>query len=169
VIHVLYQTNLSWSGKYIVETRETRERCRAVPPDRWNWGKWGLNKYILKGHVLDIGRWARCAGTRDFCPALPDLVGPVQNFFPLRPFFHFICSHRPPAGQAVVPCRLSLNMCLWLRQFGQDETVYKRKNRCETTLLKEKFALASLLSCYNLVGGVGGGGVRKYSVLKNRC
>jgi hypothetical protein len=26
-------------------------------------------------------RWARCA---DFCPALVDIVGPVQNFFPHR-------------------------------------------------------------------------------------
>ncbi len=26
-------------------------------------------------------RWACCAGTRDFCPALAALVGPVQNIF----------------------------------------------------------------------------------------
>ncbi len=34
-------------------------------------------------------RWACRAGTRDFCPALAALVGPVQNmFFPLRAIAH---------------------------------------------------------------------------------
>jgi hypothetical protein len=40
---------------------------------------------------------------------LAALVVSVQNFFPHRTLFHFIC---PQAEQAVVPRRLSLNMCL---------------------------------------------------------
>jgi hypothetical protein len=60
-------------------------------------------------------RWARGAGTRDFCPALAALVGPVQNIF-VSPYLHFFTLFVPiaqQAGQAVVPRRLSLNMCLW--------------------------------------------------------
>jgi hypothetical protein len=59
-------------------------------------------------------RWARSAGTRDFCPALAALVGQVQNNFFLT--VHYFTSFVPialQAGQAVVPRRLSINMCLW--------------------------------------------------------
>ncbi len=52
------------------------------------------------------------------CPALADLVGPVQNYstnlFPHHTLFPFICPLAQQAGQAAVPGRLSLNMCLWL-------------------------------------------------------
>ncbi len=51
-------------------------------------------------------RWDHCAGTKRFFPALAGLIGPVPTLF------HFIC---PLAQQAVVPDRLSLNMCLWMR------------------------------------------------------
>ncbi len=45
-------------------------------------------------------RWACRAGTRDFCPALAALVGPVQNmFFPL----HNI-AQQPGSGQAACLC-----------------------------------------------------------------
>jgi hypothetical protein len=37
-----------------------------------------LKKY-MKGVLLWLVRWARLAGTRDFCPTLADLVGQVQN------------------------------------------------------------------------------------------
>ncbi len=41
------------------------------------------------------------------------LAGPEQQiFFPHLTLLHFICPHRQQAGQAVVPRRLSLNMCL---------------------------------------------------------
>jgi hypothetical protein len=33
----------------------------------------------MKGILPCLVRWARCAGTRDFCPALAFLLGPVQN------------------------------------------------------------------------------------------
>jgi hypothetical protein len=52
--------------------------------------------------------------TRDFYPALAALVGPVQNIFSPPDTTHFT-SFVPiaqQAGQAVVPHRLSLNMCL---------------------------------------------------------
>jgi hypothetical protein len=41
-----------------------------------------------------MSRWARRAGTRDFCPALASLVSPaVQKFFvPHRTLFH-LCVH----------------------------------------------------------------------------
>jgi hypothetical protein len=60
-------------------------------------------------------RWALLAGTGDFCPALAALVGPVQTIFFLT--VHSLNSFVPivqQAGQAVVLCRLSLNMCLCL-------------------------------------------------------
>ncbi len=49
----------------------------------------------------------RCRyNTRDCWPALAALVGPVQNIF-----ISFVPTAQE-AGQAVVPGRLSLNMCL---------------------------------------------------------
>ncbi len=69
----------------------------------------------MKGVLPWLVRWAcRGAGTRDFCPASAALVGPVQNIFFIT--VHFFTRYVPIAqlaGQAVVPCRLSLNMCLW--------------------------------------------------------
>ncbi len=65
------------------------------------------------GHSL-VDSLACRAGTRDFGPALAALVGPVQNIFFLTE--HYFTSFVPiiqHAGQAVVPRRLSLNMCLW--------------------------------------------------------
>ncbi len=53
---------------------------------------------------------ARRAGTRDFFPALAALVSPVQNFFPHRTLFQFVCPHRPStwavrrAGPPVSEC-----------------------------------------------------------------
>jgi hypothetical protein len=39
----------------------------------------------MKGVLSRLFRWALPAGTRDFCPALAALVGPVQHiFFPRR-------------------------------------------------------------------------------------
>jgi hypothetical protein len=69
----------------------------------------------MKGVLPWLVHWARRASTRDFCPALDALVGPVQKyFFPHGTLFHFVCPHRPQAGQEVVPGRLSLNLCLCL-------------------------------------------------------
>jgi hypothetical protein len=55
----------------------------------------------MKGVILWLVCWAPCAGTRDFCPALDALVGPVQNIFsPNRTLLHFICPNRPPSWAA---------------------------------------------------------------------
>ncbi len=40
-------------------------------------------------------RWAPCAGTKDFCPALVDVVAPVQNMFFLT--VHYFSSFVPIA------------------------------------------------------------------------
>ncbi len=39
----------------------------------------GTQGVHMKGILPCLVRWARCAGTRDFCPALAFLLGPVQN------------------------------------------------------------------------------------------
>jgi hypothetical protein len=52
----------------------------------------------MKGVLPWLYRWARRAGTRDFCPALAALVSTVLHLSP-----------------SVVLQRLSLNMCLWLQ------------------------------------------------------
>ncbi len=54
----------------------------------------------MKGVLPWLVPLAYHAVTRDFCPALAALVGPVQNIFPHRTLFHFICPHgpHPPAS-----------------------------------------------------------------------
>jgi hypothetical protein len=56
----------------------------------------GIQGVHIKGFLPWLVRLARRARTSDFCPALPALVGPVQNifFFPCRTLFHFIRTHR---------------------------------------------------------------------------
>ncbi len=62
-----------------------------------------------RGHYLI--RWACCADTR---PALAALVGTVQIFFSLTVhYFTSFVSIIEHAEQAVVPRRISLNMCPW--------------------------------------------------------
>jgi hypothetical protein len=72
----------------------------------------------MKGVLSLVVRKARRAGKRDFYPALAALVSPVQNiYFPHRTHFHYMCSLNFPIAQqleqAVLPCRLFLNICLW--------------------------------------------------------
>ncbi len=76
-------------------------------------------EYKWKGSFLDwfIGR----VGTRYFYPALVALVSPVQIIcFLTAHFFTLGVSIAQKPRQAVVPRRLSLNMCLWLYH-GQSE------------------------------------------------
>ncbi len=63
--------------------------------------------------LVDSLGWVRRAGTRNFCPALAALVCPEQNIFFLTVncFTSFVPILQQ-AGQAVMPGRLSLNMCL---------------------------------------------------------
>jgi hypothetical protein len=41
----------------------------------------GTQGVHMKGVLPWLVHWARCAGTRDFCPALDAQIGPVQNIF----------------------------------------------------------------------------------------
>jgi hypothetical protein len=64
----------------------------------------------MKGVLRWLVHWARfCVGTRDFYPALAALIG-TNNFFLTA---HYFKAFVLQAWQAVVPGRLSLNMCLW--------------------------------------------------------
>jgi hypothetical protein len=66
-------------------------------------------KWILSWLV----RWARCPGTRYFCPALVAVVGPVQIIFFLTvQYFSSLVPLAQQTGQAVVLGHLSLNVCL---------------------------------------------------------
>jgi hypothetical protein len=68
----------------------------------------------MKGVLPQLFDWACRAGTRDFCPALAALVGPVQNIFFLTVhYFHSFVPIAQQAGQAVGLGRLSLSTRLW--------------------------------------------------------
>ncbi len=70
----------------------------------------GTQGVHMKGVLPWLVCWARCAGSRDFYPALAAQAGLVQNFF-------FLTGHYflpPSKRQAVVLRRLSLNKCLWV-------------------------------------------------------
>ncbi len=87
---------------------------RGVAPDDYcNWGNWGLKEHIWKVSSL-VGSLRSLCWPKSFCSALAALVGPVQNIIFLT--VHYFTSFVPTvqqAGQAVVPRRLSPNMCLW--------------------------------------------------------
>jgi|688.fasta_scaffold317279_2 hypothetical protein len=72
-------------------------------------GSWSTYERVLPWLV----RWACCADTIDFCPALAALVSPVQILFSHRTLFHFMCPSRPASWAGSRAGRLSLNMCLW--------------------------------------------------------
>jgi hypothetical protein len=69
----------------------------------------GTQRVQMKGVLPWLVRWACRAGTRAFCSALAALVGPVH-----RTLFQFNSTVpiAQQAGQAAVPGRLSLIMCL---------------------------------------------------------
>ncbi len=73
----------------------------------------GTQRVQMKGVLPWLVRWIRRRRTRDFCTALAALDGPVQNS--CFQAIHYLNSLVPivlQAGQAVVPGRLSLNLCL---------------------------------------------------------
>jgi hypothetical protein len=49
----------------------------------------------VKGALPWVVRWARCAGKSDFCPALADLVGAVQNIFSAQEIISLYLSSLP--------------------------------------------------------------------------
>jgi hypothetical protein len=58
----------------------------------------GTQRIKVKGVFPWMARWARFAGTRDFCPALVAVVGPGQNMFFLA--VHYLFSFAYIAQQA---------------------------------------------------------------------
>jgi len=75
----------------------------------------GTIRIQKKGVLPWLVHWALRAITRDFCPDLAALVGSVQNIFFLTVRVHYFNSFvliAQQARQAVVPGRLSPNMCL---------------------------------------------------------
>jgi hypothetical protein len=72
----------------------------------------GAQGVQMKGSFPWLFSWALRAGTKDFCPALVALVGPVQNIFFLT--VHYFNSFVPivqKTGQAVVQGHMSINVC----------------------------------------------------------
>jgi hypothetical protein len=68
----------------------------------------------MKGVLPWLVRWAYCANTRDFCPAMAAKSAQLKKIFPYHTLFQFICPHRTATWQAVVLGRLSLSMYLCL-------------------------------------------------------
>ncbi len=72
----------------------------------------GAQRVQMKGVLPWLVRWACCAGTRNFGPALAALLAQYKIFF-----LHHISINLSPspqqAGQAVVLGRLSFSMCPW--------------------------------------------------------
>ncbi len=77
----------------------------------------------MKGVLPCLGRWAhRAASIRYYCPALAALFGPVQNIFLSPQTFSLDVPIAKQAGQAVVPRRLSLNICVFGNHSLQGDT-----------------------------------------------
>jgi hypothetical protein len=71
----------------------------------------------MEGALAWLVRWDLLAGTRDFCHASAALSDPVQNIFFLAVnYFNSFVPIAQQAGQTIVPCRLPLNMCIWVVQ-----------------------------------------------------
>jgi hypothetical protein len=62
-----------------ISIRETREGWPSAHSLKLR--QMGTQGVHMKGVLSWLVRWAPRAGTRDFCPALFALVGPVQNIF----------------------------------------------------------------------------------------
>jgi hypothetical protein len=62
----------------------------------------------IKGVLPRLVRRVRGAGTRDFCPALAVLIGPVLNSFLTGHYFCLFLPIAQQAEQAVATCGLSL-------------------------------------------------------------
>jgi hypothetical protein len=90
----------------------------------------------MKGELPWLVRWACCAGTRDFCPSLAALVGPVQNItFLITHYFSSFVPIAQQAGQAVTLPHLALNVCLWfLRLLAQLVIRFHHKHWCKHTV-----------------------------------
>jgi len=100
----------------------------------------------MRGVLPWLVRWTCRTGTRDFCPALAALVGPVENIYFLTVrYFNFCVPIAQQARQAAVLDRLSLSMCLWVhthltptffrgsnyKQCSSPSSSVQKNNRCQ--------------------------------------
>jgi hypothetical protein len=115
--HILCLRHLSTTGLSFTE-----QNCRwhTVPVSRFQRDQRGVALLTVEPEVNgnSLSTYERgsflIAGPRDFFPALAALISPVQNiFFHTADYFSSFVPISKPAGQVVVPGRLSLNMCLW--------------------------------------------------------
>ncbi len=72
----------------------------------------GTQRVQIKGVLPWLPGWACRASTRDFCSAWAALVGRKKKISSHRTLFQFLYPFAQQAGQAVLPGRLSLSMCL---------------------------------------------------------
>ncbi len=124
-----YQVSSKWimrlsivSPTLVILPRETRERWTLLTVETVvNWDSWSTYEW---GPFLVVC-WARCAGTRDFCPGLAALVDPVQNilFLAAHYFTSFILIAQQ-TRQAVVTRRLSFNMFLRFCRISQNNSFF---------------------------------------------
>ncbi len=104
-----------WECFRVCATRETREGWPMRTVETEANGDW--KSTYERGPYTWLVCWARRAGTIDFCPALVALVSPVQNIISLTiHYFALFVPINQQTRQAVMPGRLSLNMCLWVWQ-----------------------------------------------------
>ncbi len=81
-------------------------------------------------------RWACHASIKDIYLAFAALVSPVQNtFFLTAHYFNLFIPIAQQPGQAVMPGRLSLNMCLWSQTIVVTKVLFR-------TILYKKFTSA---------------------------
>ncbi len=77
----------------------------------WNWGKWGLKKYKWQGSFLLVGSLGSMCRYKRFLSSLgcSSRLSTKKNFPPYTISVHLSLTQ---AAQAVVPGRLSPNVCL---------------------------------------------------------
>ncbi len=105
-------------GAYYCSFRETRELLALswLLKQRWI----GAQRVQMKGVLPWLVRWTCRTGTRDFCPALAALVGPVENiYFLIIHYFNFFCPHRPASYACRQPCWIA---CLLVCVSGYTHT-----------------------------------------------
>jgi hypothetical protein len=92
-----------WNLRVFARVRETREGWPQLTVETVvNEDSKSTND---KAPFLVMVRWACRAGTRDFCPALTDLVGPEKiTFFPHHSLFQFFFPHCPCSKLGRQPC-----------------------------------------------------------------
>jgi hypothetical protein len=97
----------------------------------------------MKGVLSWLVHWARCASTRDFCPALAALVGPVQNICssPYTVSRHFSTS---PSKLVRQLCRVA---CLLICVSGGGP-IYKNKKQILFVLKSRIDIICTIKPCY---------------------